>query len=134
MRMKRYIILLAVTVLSGLWWSCASYYGIAINIAIRPVALALLVFFLWPDMRTMRKCIPLIVSLFIANVLSNVVYGFQTEWWYITGDGETQLWIAFSFAIQTVVSLVTLFVMDFTLRRMLNKALQSDAEYRAPER
>ena len=111
------------TLISGLWWSCTSYYGIAINIAIRPITLALIVFFLWPDLRAVQKCILLLASLFIANIISNVVYGFQTEWWYITRDGETQLWIAFSFTIQTAVSMVTMVLMDFTLKKILNKSM-----------
>ena len=124
--MKKRLLLSLVTLLSGLWWSCASYYGIAFNIAIRPLVLGLLVFVLWPSLGTIKKCVLLIVSLFVANVLSAVVYGLQTKFSYITRDGETQIWIATSFGIQIVVSLLVLLAMDFTLRMMLSQRLQPD--------
>ncbi len=117
----RIVILVTAALVSGLAWDCGSDIGLLFNIAGRPIALALLCIFIWPDAPLKASVPVLLTAILLADVISSLTYALQTDPKYVVADGETQLWIVISFAIQCIVALIVLFFIKRIKAKMLNR-------------
>jgi hypothetical protein len=109
---QKYIALLSATLLSGLLWDCGSDLGLVFNLAVRPIALAILVVVFWATHPFRTKFFLLFAALLLSNTITNLVYALQTNPWHVTSDAETQLWIVISFSIQMGVAMTVLLVSE----------------------
>jgi hypothetical protein len=96
----------------SMFWSIGTIYGIVIVFLIRPLILAATFATFWKTKKRMKRMTYSLIGVVLCIALSSMTYGFQTEWWYVLEDSETQgaifliaIWTAFLTVISTELAL-----------------------------
>lgn len=97
---------IGMSVIAGLFWNLGSDISAIIIHFIAPVLIATLVVVFWRALHWPHQLLLAAGFFLLAEVLRLISYGNHGGWHYITGDSETQLWLAGSFALQIAVGLM----------------------------
>ena len=77
-------------VLLSMFWSIGTIYGIVIIFLIRPLILGAVFASVWKTKQRIIRMTLSLIGVVLCISLSSILYEFQTEWWYVLEDNETQ--------------------------------------------
>jgi len=116
--MKHPSVLLAVSALiAGLFWSLASDVNVVLIHFVFPVVWGIAIAFLISSTAFARRCGTLIATVLLAETLRLIICGSTAGRWYVTSEGETQLVILLSLAVQLAVAVASLAITHFIRRK-----------------
>jgi len=114
----RIILLILAAGVAGLFWSLGSHVHAVVAHFIAPPLFAVAVASLFRPASWRRQLLLLAIALTLAEVIRLIAYSIVSDGWhYITADGETQLAMLVSFALQCVVAFLVWSLTGFLARR-----------------
>ena len=117
MRLRIASILVA-AVAAGLFWSLGSHVHAVITHFVAPPLFAVVVAFWFRSASFRRQLLLLTIVLVVGEFVRLIAYSIVAGgWFYITTDGETQLAMLVSFALQWIIAILVWAVVGFLIRR-----------------
>ncbi|HZR19129.1 MAG TPA: hypothetical protein VFE51_17715 [Verrucomicrobiae bacterium] len=110
-------ILIALSVLAGLFWSSGSDVSALVVHFIAPVVIAGFATYFWRSAVWSSQVALIAVFFLLAELVRLVVYGFHGGWPYVLGDSETQLFLGLSFGLQLLIGSVSYLAVRLLMRK-----------------